>query len=253
MAVANKRIEKAERLLQKGKLEAALEEYLHAWHDEPDNDAIVYTVAELYQKLNKMEQSKECYVFLFDKAVERNDPQRVMELTRKMQLVGVLEPSRLITAAQLLEKQRPDLASEQYRRAMEIAGEKNHEVALQCLQGMARLTPGSLDIHKRLAAAAQKAKQTEVAVAAYRRLAELYLPIAKTAEAIHALEQVCLLAPQDQSAQIAITAPIRERRDLANEIRRFDELKRIGTPGAREERALGAVDRAVDEIGRAHV
>jgi len=204
MAVANKHMEKAERLLQKGKIEAALEEYLQAWHDEPDNDAIVYTVAELYQKLNRTVQSKECYVFLFDKAVERNDPQKVMELTRKMQLVGVLEPSRLITAAQLLEKQRPDLASEQYRRAMEIAGEKNHEVTLQCLQGMARLTPGSLDLHKRLASAAQKAGQTKVAVGAYRRLAELYLPIAKTSEAIHALEQVCLLTPKDESAQVAL-------------------------------------------------
>jgi len=114
MAVANKHIEKAERLLQKSKIEAALEEYLLAWQEEPENDAIVYTVAELYQKLNRNVQSKECYVFLFDKAVERNDAQKVLELTRKMQLVGVLEPARLITAAQQLEKQRPDLASEQY-------------------------------------------------------------------------------------------------------------------------------------------
>src|SRR3972149_5409391 len=164
MAVANKHIEKAERLLQKGKIEAALEEYLHAWQEEPDNDAIVCTVAELYQKLNKNVQSKECYVFLFDKAVERKDPQKVLELTRKMQVVGVLEPARLITAAQQLEKQRPDLASEQYRRAMEIAGEKNFEVTLQCLQGMGRAPPGSPDIHKRLAAGAPKAGNTSNAV-----------------------------------------------------------------------------------------
>ena len=204
MAVANKHIEKAERLLQKSKIEAALEEYLLAWQEEPENDAIVYTVAELYQKLNRNVQSKECYVFLFDKAVERNDAQKVLELTRKMQVVGVLEPARLITAAQQLEKQRPDLASEQYRRAMEIAGEKNFEVTLQCLQGMARLTPGSLDIHKRLAAAAAKAGNTSIAVAAYRRLADLYLPIGKAKEAIQALEQICLLTPKDESAQIGL-------------------------------------------------
>ncbi|MBI4479601.1 MAG: tetratricopeptide repeat protein [Acidobacteria bacterium] len=204
MAVANKHIEKAERLLQKSKIEAALEEYLLAWQEEPENDAIVYTVAELYQKLNRNVQSKECYVFLFDKAVERNDAQKVLELTRKMQVVGVLEPARLITAAKQLEKQRPDLASEQYRKAMEIAGEKNYEVTLQCLQGMARLTPGSLDIHKRLAAAAANSGNTSIAVAAYRKLADLYMPIGRAKEAIQALEQICLLTPKDESAQIAL-------------------------------------------------
>ncbi|MBI3935226.1 MAG: GAF domain-containing protein [Acidobacteria bacterium] len=224
MAVANKHMEKAERLLQKGKIEAALEEYLLAWHEEPDNDAIVYTVAELYQKLNKNAQSKECYVFLFDKAVERNDPQKVMDLTRKMQLAGVMEPARLITAAQVLEKQRPDLASEQYRRAMELAGEKNHEVTLQCLQGMARLTPGSLDVHKRLASAAAKAGSVSIAVGAYRRLAELYLPIAKIKEAIHALEQVCLLTPKDVSAQVALAKAYIKGNHFENVVKMWKDI-----------------------------
>src|SRR3990172_5391968 len=224
MAVAHKHIEKAERLLQKGKIEAALEEYLLAWQEEPENDAIVYTVAELYQKLNRNVQSKECYVFLFDKAVERADAQKVLELTRKMQVVGVLEPARLITAAQLLEKQRPDLASHQYRRAMEIAGEKNHELTLQCLQGMARLTPGSLDVHKRLASAAQKAGKTSIAVAAYRRLAELYLPIAKTKEAIQSLEQVCLLTPKDESAQIALASAYIKGNQFANVLKMWKDI-----------------------------
>jgi len=204
MAVANKHLEKAERLLQKSKIEPALEAYLLAWQEEPDNDAIVLRVAELYQKLNKNVQSRSCYVFLFDKAVERNDPQKVLELLRKMQVVGVLEPSRLMTAAQLLEKERPDLAGEQYRRAMEIAGEKNPDVAFQCLQGMARLSPGSVDINKRLAAVAARAGNTAVAVGAYRKLAELYLGVAKTMDAIQALEQVCILIPKDVSAQIAL-------------------------------------------------
>src|SRR3990170_3213583 len=188
MAVENKHREKAERLLQKGKMDAALEEYVLAWQEEPDNDAIVYTVAELYQKLNRPVQARECYVFLFDKAVERSDGPKVMELIRKMQVAGMLEPSRLITAAQLMEKQRPDLANEQYRRAMEVAGGKNFEIALQCLPGMARLTPGSIDVHKKLAAGAAKAGNKAVAIGALRRLAELYSPIGKWKETIEALE-----------------------------------------------------------------
>jgi diguanylate cyclase (GGDEF)-like protein len=204
MAVANKHMEKAERLMQKGKIQAALEEYLHAWQDEPDNDAIVTTVAELYQKLNQTQHAKDCYAFLFDRAIEKSDARKVMELTRKMQLLGMLDPARLIKAAKMLEEQLPGLAAEQYKRAAEVAGEKNPEIALQSLQGLARLSPGSLEVHKRLAATAQEAGQKKVAAAAHRRVAELYLPIGKTDEAIHALEQVCFLTPKDVSAKIAL-------------------------------------------------
>ena len=41
MASINKHIEKAERLLQKGKVDAALAEFLIAWKEEPDNDTLV--------------------------------------------------------------------------------------------------------------------------------------------------------------------------------------------------------------------
>ena len=109
MAVANKHLEKAERLLQKGKHEAALEEYLLAWHEEPESDAIVYTIAELYQKLNRSTESHDCYVFLFDRAVERQDGPKVMELIRKMQMVGMLE-------LEVVERERESMS----RRAVRV-------------------------------------------------------------------------------------------------------------------------------------
>jgi tetratricopeptide (TPR) repeat protein len=224
MAAANKHIEKAEKLLQKSKLEPALEEYLLAWQEEPNNDSLVYTVAELYQKLNKQVQSRECYVFLFDKAVEKSDGMKVLELLRKMQVVGMLEPARLITAAQLLEKPRPDLASEQYRRALEIVGEKNQEYTLQCLQGMARLQPGSLDVNRRLAAAAAKLGNNGVAIAAYRKLADLYMPIGKFREAAEALEQVCVLAPKDIPAQVALAKAYLKAKRSANVIKMWKDI-----------------------------
>ena len=84
MAAVNKHLEKAERLLQKGKPEGALQEFLIAWKEEPDNDAIVRTVAELYLQLNKMQECRQCYRFLFDKFVERSDASQAV--------AGVLKP-----------------------------------------------------------------------------------------------------------------------------------------------------------------
>ena len=64
MPIVNKHLEKADRLLQKGKVQAALGEFLLAWKEEPANDGIVSTVAELYQRLGKTKESRECYLFL---------------------------------------------------------------------------------------------------------------------------------------------------------------------------------------------
>src|SRR5262245_20560173 len=118
----NKHLEKAEKYFQKGKLEAALDEYLLAWKDEPANDSIVHTVADLYQTMRRTKEAMECFNFLFEKALERNDPQKAVELMRKMQVTGQVESTKVMRLAQTLEKQRPDLAAEQYRRLMDTAG-----------------------------------------------------------------------------------------------------------------------------------
>src|SRR3990170_967895 len=119
MAVINKHVEKAERSLQKGKLDAALEEYLLAWKEEPSNDGIVQTVADLYQRLNKLKESQQCYAYLFDKYAETSEAPKAIEVFRKMQRFGPVDPRRLIRCAQLLEKARPQEAVEHYRYALD--------------------------------------------------------------------------------------------------------------------------------------
>ena len=60
MASINKHIEKAERFLQKGRVDAALAEFLIAWKEEPDNDTLVQTVAELYLRQKKLKECRQC-------------------------------------------------------------------------------------------------------------------------------------------------------------------------------------------------
>ncbi len=236
MPVANKHLEKADRLLQKGKLPAALAEFLLAWKEEPANDAIVYTVAELYQRLGKTKESRECYLFLYEKALERTDGQKVAELLRKMQMLGPVEPARLIAAAQLLEKQKPELAVEQYRRVMEIAGEQQPEIVLQCLQGLVRMQPGSLDLNRRVAAAATRAGNITAAIAAYRKLADLLIPIGKWKEGAEALEEICRLSPQDRAARLALARVYLKAGDPAKLLALWEE-----PPAPEEDREVAAL------------
>ena len=200
----NKHLEKAEKLFQKGKIEGALEEYLLAWKDEPANDSIVYTVADLYQSLKRGKEAMECFNFLFEKAMERNDAQRAVELMRKMQVTGTVDAPKVLRLAQAIEKLRPDLSAEQYRRLMDTAGEKDPELKLECLQGLLRIQPSSQEITRRVAEAASKLGRREVARTSFQELADQMAAINKWPEAIAALDQVVRYDPADMAAQISL-------------------------------------------------
>jgi len=189
MSATNKHVEKAARLLQKGKMEAALEEYLLAWKEEPTNDALVQLVADLYFRLNRFDEGRKCYAYLFDKYAENNEVTKAVESFRKVQRLGPVEPARLIRCAQLLEKAKPKEAVEQYRLALDAVVGQDSEMALQCLRGLANLEPSSVEIQARMAAVALKLGKTDLATASYHKLGLLRMAEGRCPEAVEALEE----------------------------------------------------------------
>ena len=189
MSGVNKHIEKAEKLLQKNKLEAALEEYLKAWKDEPSNDALVQTVADLYLRLNRIEESRKCYAYLFDKNVENNDLRGASDFYRRVQRFGPVDPPRMIRFAQLLEKPNPKEAVDQYRLALDAVVGQDPKLALQCLSGLANLEPSSVEIQARMAAVALKLGKKDLATTAYQRVGALRMAEERYSEAVEALEE----------------------------------------------------------------
>ena len=169
----NKHIEKAERLLQKGKMAAALEEYLLAWKEEPSNDGLVQLVADLYIRLSRFDEGRKCLSYLFDKYAENNDVPKAVEAFRKVQRLGSVEPARQIRLAQLLEKVKPKEAADSYRLALDAVVGQNSEMALQCLRGLATLEPSSVEVQARLAALALKLGKTDLATVSYHKVGTL--------------------------------------------------------------------------------
>ena len=106
MATLNKHLEKAERLIHKGKLEEGLEELLLARKELPADDSIVLDIAETYLKLNRLRECRHCYGTLFDKYAEKNDPQRALVHFASLQKYGPVEPKRLIAHAQFMASGR---------------------------------------------------------------------------------------------------------------------------------------------------
>ena len=60
MADSAKFIEKAEKLVQKGRLDEAVQEYLLALAEEPNNESVVEIVAELYLRQGLAAKGQEC-------------------------------------------------------------------------------------------------------------------------------------------------------------------------------------------------
>src|SRR5688572_29596738 len=67
MSDISKRLEKAEKYLQKGKTESALEEYLGILHDDPGNDLVRQSAAELCVNLGRNQEAAQFLGTLFDK------------------------------------------------------------------------------------------------------------------------------------------------------------------------------------------
>jgi tetratricopeptide (TPR) repeat protein/GGDEF domain-containing protein len=189
MSGVNKHIEKAEKLLQKSKLDAALEEYLQAWKEEPSNDALVQTVADLYLRLNRLDESRKCYTYLFDKYAENSDLRSAGDFFRRIQRFGPVDPARVIKYAQLLEKPNPKEALQQYRLALDSVVGNDPNLALQCLTGLANLEPSSIEIQARMAAVALKLGKKDLAAAAYHRVGTLRIAEQRYSEAVEALEE----------------------------------------------------------------
>ena len=204
MPVSNKHLEKAEHFLQKGKLDAALAEFLVAWKEQPDNDAVVQTVADLYSRQNKLKECRQCYAYLCDKSVERNDGPKALEVFRKLQKLGPVEPKRLLACAQFLEKQKPQEAAAQYRQALEAVGGQDREVSLRCLQGLSKLQPASLEVQQQTATLALQLGNSALASSAYQRVGELLSREGKYAEATEVLEQAYRLSGNSPSAQLSL-------------------------------------------------
>ena len=200
----SKHLEKAERFLQKGKLEAALEEYLLAWKEDSTNDAVVQTVADLYQRLNKVNESRQCYEYLFDRNAEKSDATKTAEFLRKLQRLGPVEPNRLLRCARLAEATKPAEAIEYYQQVLQASSGQAPELTLQCLQSLARLQPTSLEIQARTAAVALKLGNTALAASAYQKVGELRSADGRYVEAIEALEEAYRLSKENPAIRLAL-------------------------------------------------
>jgi diguanylate cyclase (GGDEF)-like protein len=168
-----RRVDKAEKLLQKGKTADALAEYLQILESDQQNDNVRQMAADLCLSLNKGAQAVRLLGELFERQVAAADATRA-SLTYK-KLARYTNPSweQKVRFGQLLEQSNKKLAIGTYENAFEeLQKQGRKEEGLLVLRRVVNLEPSQAN-QLRLAELAAELGEHAMASKAFLQLAEI--------------------------------------------------------------------------------
>ncbi len=172
MADTQKRLEKAEKYLQKGKQEDALEEYLGILEDEPQNDKVRQQAADICVTLNRTQEACEMLSQLFDKQAEINDSAKAVANYKKLARLGTPNVDQTYKFSQLIERSDRKAALEGYEFAINsfLAGNRQND-ALGALKKLVALDTSAANL-KRMGELGTSLGDKKGAASAYLKLAD---------------------------------------------------------------------------------
>jgi diguanylate cyclase (GGDEF)-like protein len=168
-----RRVEKAEKLLQKGKTADALAEYLQILEGDPENDNVRQMAAELCLSLNKGAQAVRLLGELFERQVTAADATRASLTYKKLARYSNPTWEQKVRFGQLLEHSNKKLAIGTYENALEdLQRQGKKEEALLVLQRIVGLEPSQAN-HLRIAELSSGLGEHVMASQSFLQLAEL--------------------------------------------------------------------------------
>ncbi len=175
MANKNKLFQKAEKLLQKQKFDAALEIYLKLHEDEPANEAVLLNLVDLFLRFDRAEDSLRCSNLLADLYIEHKDVSKAIVTCRKILKAAPEDIRTLAKLALLLKQSRKTSEAVDAFREAAAAYRRNGDAieALDCLQHLVDLEPCNLEALIELAEAARETGKPELAAMAMLKAADM--------------------------------------------------------------------------------
>ncbi len=168
-----RRVEKAEKLLQKGKTADALTEYLQILEGDPQNDNVRQVAADLCLSLNKGAQAVRLLGELFDRQVAAADATRASLTYKKLARYANPNWDQKVRFGQLLEQSNKKLAVGTYENALEdLQRQGRKEEGLLVLQRILSLEPSQAN-HLRMAELSSELGEHTIASQSFLQLAEL--------------------------------------------------------------------------------
>jgi len=168
-----RRVEKAEKLLQKGKTADALAEYLQILESDPQNDNVRQVAADLCLSLNKGAQAVRLLGELFERQVASTDATRASLTYKKLARYATPTWEQKVHFGQLLEHSNKKLAIGTYENALEdLQRQGQKEEGLLVLRQIVSLEPSQQN-HLRVAEWAAELGEHVLAAQSFLQLAEL--------------------------------------------------------------------------------
>jgi len=168
-----RRVEKAEKLLQKGKTADALAEYLQILESDPQNDNVRQMAADLCLSLNKGAQAVRLLGELFERQVAATDATRASLTYKKLARYANPTWEQKVRFGQLLEHSNKKLAIGTYENALEdLQRQGQKEEGLLVLRRIVSLEPSQTN-HLRVAELSAELGEHAMASQSFLQLAEL--------------------------------------------------------------------------------
>src|SRR5579872_1262640 len=168
-----RRMERAEKLLQKGKAPEALDEYLQVLRDDPENDKVRELAADLCLAQARAKDAARLLGELFERQVTAGDATRASLTYKKLARHGNPTWDQKFRFGQLLEGSNKKLAVGTYESALsDLAKLDNKKGALEILGRVVALEPVQANF-LRIAELCSELGESKAAAEAFKQVAHL--------------------------------------------------------------------------------
>jgi GGDEF domain-containing protein/tetratricopeptide (TPR) repeat protein len=201
MSEISKRMERAEKYLQKGKLSPALDEFRALLTDDPTNEFARQRAADLCLSLSLTSEATEYLGEIFDHAVLNNRASEAVQTYKKLQRLGPVNNERTFKYAQLVEHTSPRESLEAFKAAFQsFVGTGDKPQALTAIKHMVALDP-SAENYRREAELSVAMGDRHAAALAYFQLGEMEEGSGRDSSSV--FEQAYSLEPDNPSLALA--------------------------------------------------
>jgi diguanylate cyclase (GGDEF)-like protein len=221
-----RRVEKAEKLLQKGKTADALAEYLQILEADPQNDNVRQMAADLCLSLNKGAQAVRLLGELFERQVAATDATRASLTYKKLARYTNPTWEQKVRFGQLLEHSNKKLAIGTYENALEdLQKQGKKEEALLVVRRIVALESSQAN-HLRVAELSADLGEHVMASESFLQLAEL--AEAAGSDASQWFERAYTENPSDSKVAMAYGKSLLARGEAGAAIFIFEPLVHAG-------------------------
>jgi len=213
----NKHLDRAQRYLERNKLEDAIEAYRAVLQAAPNHQEAMQALGNVYTRLEKPEQASLYYGLLFDRLSDPREEARALAVYARFLKPFPQPPERIARYALLLQKQnKPEEAIEQYSAAAEaFASRQKEEEALACWERIAQLDPDNASRQVAVGELADRLGKTDIAARGFLRAGQLAQASDELDRALELFERAHRLAPAERSVALLYATARLRRGDAA--------------------------------------